>query len=179
MFDKRLLLAAAFACIGLTDGCAAAEDVMKTCNGVDIRVVHVGSEIPKGLQQLDARPRLVVAAPASTPEDQGERVTTITAFGPMLGSMDSGDVNVSVACSATGFALTALITRSEDYNGAVLANILWRPKITLRVVRPRPEMTMDAVWTMRSTSGAQLARARTPPYLELKYPFTVTAMFRS
>ena len=177
MIHKGLLLAAALVCITSTDGWAA--DVIKTCDGVEIRIVDVGSEIQKGLQQSDARPHLIVAAPATDPEDQGERVTTITAFGPMLGSMDSQNVTASIACTATGFALTALITRSEHYKGAVLANVLWRPKIAICVVKPRPEMTMNAVWTMRSTSGAPLARARTPPYPELQYPFTVLAKFRS
>ena len=176
MIHNGLLLAAALVCIASTDGWAA--DVMKSCDGVDIRVVDVGSEL-EGLQQSDARPHLIVAAPASDPEDQGERVTTITAFGPMLGSMDSHDVRASIACTATGFALTALITRSEHYNGAILANILWRPKITVRVIKPRPEMTMAAVWAMRLTNGAPLARARTPPYPELQYPFAVLEKFGS
>jgi hypothetical protein len=175
------LLTAVFASIAFADRCAAAESAMTTCGGVEISIVEVGDEVGVELRdfsQLDARPRLIVVPTPTAPDDQRTPITTVTALGPMLGTMDSSDVDASLACTATGFSLNALVTRNEDYGGAVLASILWRPKIMVRVAA-RHDVTMDAVWSMRTTKGVPIGHARTPPYPELVYPLTVTALIRN
>lgn len=177
--NEKLLLIAAFVCIAPADSSAATEDAMKTCGAGELRIVDVGSEVLRDPQQrLNARPRLMVAPTLTMPEGQREKGTIITALGPVLGSMDSHDVNLTVECTPTGFALNAQLTRSAEYNGSVLANILWRPKIIVGVTATRPEVTMHVVWTMHTSTGAPLGLARTPPYPELQYPFTLRTLIR-
>ena len=176
MFAKRVLKAVFLVCLVMAGSCTLAQEPMRTCPGLDVRFVQVTFEIPK-TRLADAHPRVLVAPAGTTsrgPEALGERAVKVTALGPILGSMDSRDVGVSLACTATGFALTAVITRSADYNGAVLANLIWRPLIDVDIVVRRPEVTVDVKWTMRLSTGTILNRAQTAPYPEQHYPLTMT-----
>lgn len=152
---------------------------MKICGGVTIHIADVGTEILTGPQESDARPRLIVGPTLTAPTGRRERMTTITALGPLVGAMDSGDINLAVTCTFTGFVLNVQMTRSKEYNEAVLANIFWHPKIMVAVAATQPEVTMSVVWSIRTTTGASLGHARTPPYPELQYPITVTTLIRN
>ena len=88
--------------------------------------------------------------------------------------MDSEKVDTNLACSSNGLVLTATITRSANYHGDVLQNVLWFPKITIVVAPLQPETALQIVWKMRLTNGKAVDHARTPPYPENKYPITVT-----
>lgn len=114
---------------------------------------------------LDATPEkpaieIVPAPPSSTTPGAAKKTVTVIALGPVLGSMDSPKVETSLACTAKGIVLTATITRSADYHGAVLKNVLWRPKIEIVVVFRQPEIIFATTWRMRLTTGAEVDHAQ-------------------
>lgn len=161
---------------------ANAQEIMKACAGMEVRSIDISAE-PDRKVLLDATPekpaiQIVPAPPSSTTPGASEKVVTVIALGPVLGSMDSPKVETCLACTAKGVVLTATITRSADYHGAVLANIIWRPKIEIAVALRQPEIILATTWRMRLTTGAELAHAQTPPYPDQKYPITVTATVR-
>jgi len=112
----------------------------------------------------------VVQAGAST-----NAIASAVAVGPVLGSMDLRNVETARACDANGVRITATTTRSAAYEGAVQKNVLWRPRLEI-VFAPHSAVTvLTTIWKMRLTTGAEVSRARTPPYPEQNYPVTVTA----
>jgi hypothetical protein len=103
---------------------------------------------------------------------------TVTAIGPVLGSMDAPSVETASACDAKGVVVTATTTRSAAYVGAVLKNVLWRPRLEI-VLAPRTAgTTLTTTWKMRLTTGAEVQHTRMPPYPEMSYPVTVTKQIR-
>jgi len=100
------------------------------------------------------------------------KAVTVIAVGPVLGSMDSHEIETRLECTTNGFALTATITRSADYSGSALKNLLWRPRIELAVVLKKPNVIVEVTWKICLTTGADLNHAQTPPYSEQKYPIT-------
>jgi hypothetical protein len=109
----------------------------------------------------------------------GERTLTVLAYGPILGSMDSSNVNTNISCTKEGFELTATIIRSVNYHGDVMQNVLWRPVVTLRVRCDSPKVVFESIWKMELSDGKRVDRARTPPYPEQQYPITVPKTLRS
>jgi hypothetical protein len=105
------------------------------------------------------------------------REITIVAHGPVLGSMDSETLSTDLACSDAGLVLSATITRSADYQGALRQNLLWFPQITIVVVPLTQDMVLQANWRMRLTNGTMVESFRTPPYPEKKCPIKVTKRF--
>jgi hypothetical protein len=101
----------------------------------------------------------------------------IVARGPVLGSMDSEKLKTDLTCSSEGLVLTATITRSANYHGAVRQNLLWFPQITVVVVPLISNMVFQTIWRMRLTNGKRLDRSRTPPFPERKYPIAITKKF--
>ena|SRR5215472_347982 len=152
---------------------AGAQDSMKSCPAAEVRSIH---ETAKPIQDL---PLDTKQATIETRAPQGEaKDITIVARGPVLGSMDSEKLNTAVACTTDGFVLTATITRSANYNGAVRQNVLWSPEITIVVVPRQPAVIVQTIWKMRSSDGKELGRARTPPYRQQDYPIAVTQTVR-
>jgi len=146
-----------------------AKNSINACAGVEVISIGVSTDVSRGGALLDASPTITVG-----PGGGGGKAITIIAAGPVLGSMDSAKVKTDLVCTAKGLALTATITRSADYEGAVLANVHWRPRVTIAVVLRQAEVILQTTWRMRLTTGNELDHARTPPYADQKYPITVT-----
>ncbi|HLW79889.1 MAG TPA: hypothetical protein VKU44_09860 [Terriglobia bacterium] len=78
------------------------------------------------------------------------------------------------ACDAKGVVVTATTTRSAEYIGAVLKNVLWRPRLEI-VLASRPAGTdLTTTWKMRLTTGDEVKHTRMPPYPEMNYPVSLT-----
>ncbi len=165
--------------LGLSVTYANAQEIMKTCAGMEARLINISAEFVKKVL-LDTRPEIAIipTPPSSTTPGAAGKAVTVIALGPVLGSMDSPTVETDLACTAKGVVLTATITRSADYHGAAAKNVLWRPKIEIAVVLRQPEGIFEATWRMRLTTGAEMDHARTPSYPDQKYPITVTTTVR-
>lgn len=150
-----------------------AQERMKTCAGMVVRSIEMSQEYQKG-STIDESPEQVEVV-SSGPEG----LVTIVALGPLLGSMDSRDVKTDFACTPEGIALTATITRSANFHGGVLQNFIWRPRITIVLALRQSEITVQAIWRMRLTTGAEQTHASSPPYPDQKYPIIVTQTVRS
>jgi hypothetical protein len=145
---------------------------VKHCAGVDVNSLIVSTEYSNGAVPSDPSPSIMV-----DPHASGETIA-ITELGPVLGSMDSRKVKTEVVCTEKGFAVTAIVTRSADYKGALAKNVLWRPRINIAIVLRNPEVNFEGTWRMRLTTGAELDHAETPPYPEQRYPATITKTIR-
>lgn len=177
------LIGVAIVCsLDLSGNRANAQEIMKTCAGASVQSISLSAE-PEREILLDSTPEKptikIIPAPQPTmPGGSAGKAVTIIALGPVLGAMDSSKVETDLACTAKGFVLTATITRNADYDGSVLANIIWRPKIEIAIFPRRPEVIVETKWRMRLTTGAELGHARTPPYPEQKFPISVVAIVR-
>jgi len=151
-----------------------AQEVVKTCRAVEVHSIQMSAEaVPKVLS--DVRAVTQVAYP-----DAAAKAVVVTAYGPILGSMDSPKVETDLACTAKGFVLTATITRSASFNGSALQNVNWRPRITMAVGLLKPEGVVQTIWKMRLTTGASVDHAQTPPYdVDQKYPIRLTKTIRT
>ena len=162
-------IATAIVCsLGLLAPLVKAQEVLKTCAGVEVRTIHVSIELDEGDSFLpDPSPKIT--------EESG-KIRTLTAVGPPLGSMDSPELETALACSKKGFVLTATITRSANFKGSVLQNVVWRPKIEIEVVPRQVEVIVEATWKRRVTTGKYMNQAETAaaPYPDQKYPITMT-----
>ncbi len=151
-----------------------ARENTNTCAGFEVRQTVVSIEIERPSFFLsNPSPKKITIAPAKDSASTTEKWARVVAVGPVLGSMDSGEVKTDVACTTKGIVLTATITRSANYHGAVLQNVLWRPRIEIEVALPQPNVHVEATWMMRLTNGAVLNHAQTPPYPDITYPITV------
>jgi hypothetical protein len=103
----------------------------------------------------------------------------LVALGPVLGSMDSSKILTEIDCSIYGVHLTAFVTRSADFNGAVHKNIIWRPAIEISLRLREPEIVVETTWRMRLTSGLEVDRAQTPGYRAQSYPITAMQTLRN
>lgn len=149
-----------------------AQEIVKSCAGVEVRSLRVSAEVATKVL-LDGKAKVTEAAP-----DKAAKAVTLIAYGPVLGSMDSPNVEAELACTTKGFVLTAIITRSANYNGAVLQNVNWRPTVSLAVALLRPEVVVQTIWRMRLTTGSEVDHAQTPPYAGQKYPIRITKTIR-
>jgi len=113
----------------------------------------------------------IVQVPATA---SAKEAVTLLASGPVLGSMDSKQVQTELVCLPNGVALTATLTRSVEYEGATAKNVLWQPRIEIVAVPRQADVTFSATWKMRLSSGSDLSHSRTPPYPEHQYPIRVT-----
>jgi len=159
-----------FACfLGLAAPDANAQKIIKKCGGVEVRSMKVSLQTVHDIP-LDAQQETIEIGPSAV----DAKAIRVVARGPILGSMDSEKLNPDLACSSDGLILTATITRSANYHGSVLQNVIWFPKITILLVLHQPDAAFQTIWNMRLTNGARIDHARTPPYPEKKYPITVT-----
>jgi hypothetical protein len=116
------------------------------------------------------RPRVTIVRHSDT-------ASTLLAIGPVLGSMDSRDVIIDLACTDDGVTLTATIVRSDAYSGALHKNVLWRPRITAEI-KPRRHLLLRVKWCMQRTNGETVAQAATPPYSLQRYPIVLSKVLR-
>jgi hypothetical protein len=152
-------------------GTAAAQtDTM--CSKVEVRPTSFEARLDNGVA-ADSTPKVEITA-----TDPQLKTVTVTAFGPMLGSMDSSSIKTQIFCTKTGVSLTATITRSEHYTGATRQNQLWRPVVTVPITLRSSEAIFETTWEMQLTNGKELGQARTPPYSGLVYPIRVTRTLR-
>ena len=136
---------------------------------MEVRSLNVSSKLVQDMP-LDAQQETFETHDGgTTPRD-----ITVVARGPVLGSMDSEELNTDLTCAKDGLVLTATITRSANYHGAVRQNQLWFPQITIVGVPLTPEMVFQTIWRMRLTDGTVVERSRTPPFPEKRYPITLT-----
>src|SRR5207248_2247885 len=137
----------------------------KTCATAEIRSISLSMDTGKDWPLSTTASIRVMP---QTPESRGatERMLSITVHGPVLGSMDSPQVETAFSCTKHGFVLTATVTRSANYHGAVRQNQLWSPIISIAVAPRRSEVMFHSVWQMRLSDGQFVSRARTPPYPE-------------
>src|SRR5437867_242850 len=95
---------------------------IRVCGGIDAHLISVSTET----EFDEAVPETIDIVPTQevpTTARAAVRVLTVSALGPMLGSVDSSHVQTDFTCTAEGFAVTAIITRSVNSGGAVLQNI--------------------------------------------------------
>jgi hypothetical protein len=161
---------------------AHAQEITKSdaCAEVEVRSIKVSFELERDVL-LATTPAKIEIAPrqiSETTPGAARREVTVIVLGPVLGSMDSHDVKTDLSCTGKKLVLMATITRSADYHGAVLANIIWRPRIQIVLVLRRPEVSFKAIWRMCLTTGAELDHAQTSPYPDQKYPIALTKAIR-
>jgi hypothetical protein len=144
-----------------------ARAVVKSCLGVDVQSIE---ETARMIGDVQLGSRQVTMESRISAENQ----VTVIARGPILGSMDSRETSTEVTCTEDGFTLTAVITRSANYTGAVRQNVLWVPTLSIVVVPRQHPVTVHVVWKLKLSGGPELRRARTPPYPEQRYPIRVT-----
>jgi hypothetical protein len=145
-----------------------AQESVKSCPRVEVRSINESARLIRDLP-IDTKHETI-----ETGVSKGEtKEITIVARGPVLGSMDSEKLNTDLACSTDGFALTATITRSANYHGAIRQNVLWSPEIIIVIMPSQPAVVAQTVWKMRLSNGKEVGQARTPPYLQQDYPIIV------
>ena len=174
MLRSSALAIACWLCLSATGVSAGAP--IKTCFGLEVRSIGVSAESERQVLLETARegPELVPTLIAVHMPGAAENAATIIAVGPVLGSMDSREVKTDLACTPEGVAVTATITRSADFHGSVLKNVIWRPRIEVAIIRRQPEVIFRGTWKMRLTTGTELYHAQTPPYSDQRYPLTLT-----
>jgi hypothetical protein len=159
------------------DSASASDDEARlACSSADIQSISASREFFSGLLQdgtptlkLDSNPAR--ATPATPPEAQ-----TVYALGPVLGSMDSPEVTTDVACTPNGVEVTANVTRSAEYDGAVAKNVAWRPRLEVVLVLHAPQIVFESTWKMMLSTGTGVTSAETPPYPDQSYPTTVSTI---
>ncbi len=146
---------------------ASDKEALAVCGSVEVRSLAVATELAGTSRAI--KPEAIQESPLSG----GEKMTQVTVLGPLLGSMDSPALKTQVACSQSGFVLTVTITRSAAFNGSVLQNVLWQPRIRLLVRLRQRHVPFYAVWRMRSTDGVELTFAQTPPLRGRRFPIVL------
>ena len=157
----------------LTGFAGPLQQKMKRCDSGEVRSIKVENELIHTAGTGDAEPGIQVQ-----PRANASASIKVTALGPILGSMDSRVVKTDLRCSDNGIVLKATITRSEHFNGAVLQNQHWRPRIVLTIKPKQQDVTLETIWSMRLTNGKVIDHAQTPPYAERPYPIVVTKGLR-
>jgi hypothetical protein len=145
----------------------------KNCESGEVTLIKVTSEPYPTADTIYTGPGIKVE-----PGMGGDEPIEVIALGPILGSMDSPEVETELRCAKRGMVMTATITRSANFHGSALQNQTWRPIITIALVSRVPNVTFETIWRMRLTTGAGLRHAQTPPYPDQKYPITVMKTIR-
>lgn len=137
------------------------------CRSVEVRSLAVSTERVGTSRNI--KPEAIEESPVS-----GDEMTAqVTVLGPPLGPMDSSAIKTKIACSQSGFVLTATITRSAAFNGSVLQNALWQPRIRLLVRLRQRHVPFRTLWRMRTTNGVELTFAQTPPLRGRRFPIVL------
>lgn len=153
---------------------ARAQAGAKRCPTGEVRLVSV-TPVFNADALLDGAPKgpfqkMLPRAPGASSRE--EKIITL---GPVLGSMDSHDLETVVSCNHRGFTVRAIITRSVYYNGSALKNVLWRPKIEIAVVPTQSAFMLEVTWAMRLSNGALVHHDQMMP--QQHFPITVSSTF--
>jgi hypothetical protein len=180
---KGRVTAAGVACLVvlLTSVSGRAQQLHKECGAVGVGSVSVSVNTDTGdlshPRNVDLKPQ-VEPQSAESPHHTDKMISVI-AFGPVLGSMDSSEVVATVNCSNEGARVTAIITRSANYQGAAAKNVLWRPRIKLLLALRKPEVVLQLKWRMRLSNGVEVHKAGTSQQDFQVYPIVVTQVLRA
>jgi len=166
-------LALALAVLAFAAPFARAQAPAKTCDSVEVRSIKVSPSLARDIPRNAQQETVQSAYPGRMTE-----VITAVARGPVLGCMDSENVQTDLTCSDDDLVLTATISRSANHNRAVPQNALWLPTIMFVIVPHRPEILFQTIWKMHRTDGTTVDHAGTPPYPDQKYPITRTKILR-
>jgi len=148
----------------------------KRCSGLIVRSIAVSNDTETAILAERTSARSSRVRISVTSDHHG--AATIVAVGPVLGLMDSREIATDVSCSDDGVVLTATLTRSAEYTDSLKKNVLWRPRLSVRIDRKR-RVVIRTVWRMRLTTGAEVTRSRMSPYPEQRYPMIVTRILRA
>ena len=138
---------------------------LEACSDANVKSIKTMREVSD--EEMDSPPRAINWV--KDPSSAGNIV--VTAIGPVLGSMDSPEIETTVACTMKGIMLTASITRSPFYAGSAMKNGPWRPRVEIVIAPTKSEMELQVVWEMRSNSGVT-------PYAKRAYPMVITSTIR-
>jgi hypothetical protein len=151
---------------------ASDKSALAVCRTIEVRSLVVSTERAGTIRDIKTE-----AIDVASLQDGG-MTSQVTVVGPPLGPMDSPLIATEVACAQSGVVLTATITRSAAFNGAVLQNSLWQPTILLAVRQQRPDVLFRTIWRMRRADGRQLTFAQTPPLPGRRFPLVLTRHLR-
>jgi hypothetical protein len=177
----RLPTVALICCLTLFEANANAQEIIKACAKAEVQSLDIAeeSEMEILLEEMSQEPSIeIVGSSSPTSTSKGIKKLVVVALGPMLGSMDSHQVETDLKCTEKGLALTVMLTRSAYYQGSHLKNVLWKPKIQLTMVLHQPEAILETTWKMRLTTGAPVHHTRIPPYPDQKFPIILSKTLR-
>jgi hypothetical protein len=145
-------------------------------NCVDVQVKSLDLKVRSGADVVPEKPANVAYLPSQStdPSRQGFQVS---ALGPVLGSMDSQNVLVSIECSGKRLLLKATIVRSANYQGSVQKYAAWRPEIAF-VVAAGHGAELTIIWRMVLTTGKEVLRGDLPGGPESRFPIVQKAFLR-
>lgn len=157
----------------------ARPQAVAACSAAGVQSVIVSTRVASPANHFlkGASPRIEFEPQkeSSAKSPSTRRVVKVIILGPVLGSMDSRNVKTHVICSGKGFVLTATITRSANYNGSALQNILWQPEIEVSVRLRQSQAVCRTVWRMRLTNGTWINRSHPSEFPDYqRYPLTLT-----
>jgi hypothetical protein len=92
----------------------------------------------------------------------GETAITIVAVGPILNSFDHKDISIFQECTNDGVALTATIVHENKASTMALKNVIWRPRISVKVSHNQNTKAVVhvnwRVWNTSVDSGGEIAQ---------------------
>jgi hypothetical protein len=172
---RRLLqgvgLVPLFACVG-----TLAQPGLIRCASADLgqprmtahEIQEAGADPGPTLEELHGR---------DTEVDGGVAVT-ILAKGPILGSMNSREIETHRECRPDGIRLTATIVFSEGYRDAAAKNVLWRPRLELPLRLRRPALEVEVVWQARVATHPGTDQPVAAPSAVSAYPMFIRKTIR-
>jgi hypothetical protein len=157
--------------IVLIGGLAVSESIYgqpskQVCLTAEIASIETTS-MPAGVRRIGKTENIKI-------QNQTNNTALVLVQGPILGSMDSSNIKTEVSCLPDGIGLTATITRSDNFNGAVLQNVTWLPRISLSLRLLQPSIVLYTTWRIQTSSGKEVTLAQTPPFRARRFPVRVT-----
>lgn len=115
--------------------------------------------------------QMAPTAPAS-PAHDGWNTAELSITGPELGAMDQMAPQASLTClqGQPGISIVLTIIRSANYQGAVLKNTIWRPKLLLHLSAKRTALLLRLAWQIRLSNDVPLRAAAVPGGSAMAYP---------
>jgi hypothetical protein len=94
---------------------------------------------------------------------------TALALGPVLGTMDSTDLEFQYACTPNSLEIVVTIRRSSEQSDSLKFGV-WRPKIALKLADPKSGRFLYVTWKMQTPDGHQIVHGDLPTGLRQTYP---------
>jgi hypothetical protein len=169
--EGALFLGAPLVCF-----CTVSQPASTPCAGLDPGPIRQTAEAIQSAG-VDPAPTIDVIHDSETRPGGDPARITIVARGPVLGSMDSPNVEAHLECVPGGLRLTAIIARSEAYQGAAAKNVLWRPRLEWPVHLRQMELKLEVTWQQRPPRDERIDRSPAPPSSP-PFPIVVTKTIR-